>query len=53
MFYLDKDMLNKVSLAYEVYSKKVRPDLHIENFISWMYKQYGIVELKKEEHHGN
>jgi hypothetical protein len=44
----DKDWLEKVSVAYIEYSKQVGPKLDIEYFISWLYKQYGIVETKNE-----
>ena len=42
----DKDWLEKVSNAYKVYSEQVGPNLHIEFFIAWLYRQYGIVEKK-------
>jgi hypothetical protein len=42
----DKDWLEKVSTAYKVYSDQVGPKLPIEQFIAWMYRQYGIVENK-------
>ena len=42
----DKDWLEKVSTAYKVYAKERAPSLPIEQFISWLYKQYGIVEKK-------
>lgn len=45
----DKDWLEKVSVAYKVYSDQVGPNLSIENFIAWMYRQYGIVEPAKDE----
>lgn len=40
---IDKDWLNKVTTAYKVYPY---PNKDIETFISWLYKQYGIVEKK-------
>ena len=43
----DKDWLEKVSIAYKEYSRQVGPNLSIENFIAWMYRQYGIVQEKK------
>lgn len=49
----DKMWLERVKIAYDVYSKDVRSDLNIENFISWLYKQYGIVEPKKEDKNVN
>lgn len=45
----DKDWLEKVTIAYTEYSRQVGPKLDIENFISWMYRQYGIVEPKKDD----
>lgn len=41
----DKDWLERVTIAYRVYSY---PNKDIENFIHWLYKQYGIVEPPKE-----
>lgn len=38
----DKDWLDKVQLAYKVYSEEVRPSYDVELFVEWMYKQYGI-----------
>ena len=43
----DKEWLDKVALAYKVYSSEVGPKLHIEQFISWMHRQYGIEENTK------
>jgi hypothetical protein len=40
---IDKDWLERVTIAYKVYSGKVGPKLEIENFIAWLYRQYGIV----------
>jgi hypothetical protein len=37
----DKDWLEKVTIAYREYQY---PNKDIENFIHWLYKQYGIVE---------
>lgn len=42
----DKEWLEKVTLAYTVYSKEVSPNLAVEQFIQWMYKQYGIIQSK-------
>jgi hypothetical protein len=42
----DKDWLERVTIAYKVYSEQVGPKLPVEQFISWMYRQYGIVEPK-------
>ena len=43
----DKDWLERVTIAYQEYTRTVGPNLNIEQFISWLYKQYGIVEPKK------
>jgi hypothetical protein len=37
----DKDWLERVSIAYRAYSK---PDQQISEFISWLYKQYGVIQ---------
>ena len=37
----DKDWLEKVTTAYKFYP---HPNLTIEQFITWLYKQYGIVQ---------
>ncbi len=42
----DKDWLERIKIAYRAYPF---PNKDIEAFISWMYKQYGIVE-KKDNH---
>jgi hypothetical protein len=44
----DKDWLEKVSIAYKVYSDQVGPSLPLENFIAWLYRQYGIVQSGKK-----
>lgn len=43
---IDKQWLEKISLAYKVYSKVVGPSLQIEQFITWLYKEYGIIKPK-------
>ena len=43
----DKDWLERVTIAYKEYSRQVGPNLQIENFIAWLYQQYGIVQDKK------
>jgi len=42
----DKDWLELVKIAYKAYPF---PNKDIEAFISWMYKQYGILEKKDKE----
>lgn len=43
----DKDWLKRVSIAYKVFAEQEGASPSVEAFISWLYKQYGIVELKK------
>ena len=45
----DRDWLERVTIAYREYSRQVGPKLDIENFVSWMYRQYGIIEPKKDD----
>jgi hypothetical protein len=40
----DKDWLERVTIAYRAYPY---PHNDIEAFITWMYKQYGIVQPKE------
>ena len=42
----DKDWLEKVTTAYKVYPC---PSFQISEFISWLYKQYGILEKRDKE----
>ena len=42
----DKDWLERIKIAYKVYPY---PSKEIEAFISWLYKQYGIVEQKDKK----
>lgn len=42
----DKEWLERIKMAYKVYPF---PNKDIEFFISWVYKQYGIVETKDKE----
>lgn len=43
---LDKEWLEKILTAYKVYPY---PNIDIENFIQWLYKQYGIAQRKKDK----
>ena len=43
----DKDWLKKITVGYSAYKDQVGPNLQIENFITWLYQQYGIVQEKK------
>jgi hypothetical protein len=45
---MDKQWLERVDIAYTEYKKEIGPNLSIENFITWLYKQYGI--LQKDNH---
>ena len=40
---IDKEWLERVSIAYKAYTQQAGPSLPVENFIIWLYKQYGIV----------
>ena len=40
---IDKEWLERLKIAYKAYPY---PNKDIETFISWIYKQYGIVEKK-------
>lgn len=42
----DKDWLNRITIAYKAYPY---PSKEVERFITWVYKQYGIVQSKEEE----
>lgn len=42
----DKEWLQKVTTAYKAYDEK---NQDVEKFISWLYRQYGIVEPKKDK----
>lgn len=42
----DRDWLNKLDIAYKAYP---HPNLNIENFIRWIYKQYGIVHNQEKK----
>ena len=46
---IDKDWLERVTIAYKAYSKEVSPNLSVEQFIDWLYKQYGIVQHKDKK----
>lgn len=36
---IDKQWLEKIQVAYKVYPY---PNMEVERFLSWLYKQYGI-----------
>ena len=40
---IDKEWLERLKIAYKAYPC---PNKDIEAFISWLYKQYGIIEKK-------
>jgi hypothetical protein len=39
----DKEFLERIKIAYRVYPNQSQ---EIKTFISWLYKQYGIIEPK-------
>lgn len=41
---IDKEWLKKIETAYKAYPY---PNVEIEKFIQWIYKQYGVVQEKK------
>lgn len=43
---LDKEWLEKISVAYKVYPY---PSKEVERFLQWLYKQYGIVQSKEKD----
>lgn len=49
MTFQDKDHLLKISVAYNAYKEIYGVNLEVEQFITWLYKQYGIVETTKEK----
>jgi hypothetical protein len=40
----DKEWLKKIKIAYSAYVSKTGPQPDIEDFIHWLYKEYGIIE---------
>lgn len=44
----DKDWLNKVLVAYNVYVKAY-PTGSVTDFVEWLYKQYGIQVPKNDK----
>ena len=45
----DQQWLERITIAYKVYAKDVRPDFQIEQFIDWLYQQYGIVKPNEKK----
>lgn len=43
----DKEWLDRVYLGYRVYSEEITENQNIEDFIKWLYTQYGVVLLKQ------
>ena len=43
---IDKDWLERVIIAYKAYPY---PNKDIEQFIQWIYDQYGIVKPEKRD----
>ena len=46
---IDKNWLERITIAYRAYQEQIGPSLDVEKFISWLYKQYGIVEPKERK----
>ena len=42
----DRELLDRITIAYKVYSKEISPNLSVEQFIEWLYKQYGMIQEK-------
>lgn len=40
----DKQWLERVTIAYKEYARQRSPQLPVEQFIDWLYQQYGIVK---------
>lgn len=45
---IDKEWLQRVTIAYEVYRQERGDNPAIEDFIKWLYQQYGI-ELRNKK----
>ena len=45
----DKDWLDKVYKAYEVYTETYPDQKYLTPFINWLYKQYGVLLPKERE----
>lgn len=45
----DKEFLTRVEIAWEVYKKQVNSSIDIENFITWLYNQYGIIKQQSKD----
>lgn len=43
---IDKQWLDKVNHAYKVYENQYGKQSNVEEFITWLYKQYGYVQPK-------
>jgi len=44
----DKEWLDRVERAFEVYEQKFGSQIQVSNFIDWLFQQYGI-EHKKDK----
>lgn len=44
---IDKDWLERILIAYDVYKKQQPNTKEVENFIQWLYSQYGIAYPKE------
>ena len=43
----DKQWLERVTIAYKTYSQQKGSHSSVEDFITWLYQQYGIIEPNK------
>lgn len=46
---IDREWLERVTIAYKAYSQQVGSNLPVESFIAWLYKQYGIIQPKDKK----
>lgn len=43
----DKEFLERIEMAYNVFKKQNVSSNDIEQFIAWLYTQYGYIQDKK------
>lgn len=44
----DKEIIDRLEMAYKVYKEQQSKSSDIEKFIDWLYTQYGIEKKKKD-----
>ena len=44
----DKELIDRIEMAYKVYEERFFSSPEIERFIDWLYIQYGIEKKKKD-----